>query len=207
MKFFKSFYKNFQNRFSHNSKSTSKLLVILFFALPFLPILPYDKKGDSFYLFGINQIEGSVDNFYETGIFTVFFNRDIATSQNPNKYNKGRAFYDLDKLYDDHLVPSGQRDYLIKEGVDKELASCISIRDMFYYDYFLEINKNKLINKYQPSPVPIVWFIRSALVRTVLDEISSHELTEDQFQKFNSKCSKYGKMFLPENYQKGDFSY
>ena len=205
MKYFKSLYKNFQNRFSHHSKSTSKLLVILLFSLPFLPILPYEKKGDSLYLFGM--IEGSVDNFYETGIFTLFFNRDIATSRNSNKYSKGRAFYDLDKLYEDHLLPSGQRDYLIKEGLEKELASCISIRDMFYYDYFLEINKNKLTNKYQPSPVPIVWFIRSALVRTVLDEISSPELTEDQFQKFNSKCSKYGKMFLPKNYQKGDFSY
>jgi len=205
MKFFKSLYKNFQTRFSHNPKSTSKLLVILCFALPFLPILPYDKKGDSFYLFGV--FEGSTDNFYETGIFTEFFNTNIVTSENPNKYNQGRALYDLGKLYDDNLLPSGQRDYLIKEGVDEELASCITIRDMFYYDYFIEINKNKIINKYHPSPVPIVWFIRSALVRTVLDEISSHELTEDQFQKFNAKCSKYGKIFLPKNYQKGDFSY
>ena len=33
------------------------------------------------------------------------------------------------------------------------------------------------------------------------------DLTEEQFKKFNEKCSKYGKLFLPKNYQKGDFSY
>ena len=82
-----------------------------------------------------------------------------------------------------------------------------NLKELFGYSNKLNQNKNKLTNKYQPSPVPIVWFIRSALVRTVLDEISSPELTEDQFQKFNSKCSKYGKMFLQKNYQKGDFSY
>ena len=201
MKLLKNFYNKFQNRFK--TKSKSKLITLFLFALPFLPIFPYVRNSESIFLFGF--IEGSVDNFYETGI-SEFFNSNVVPSEKSSKYEQGRAFYDLNKLYEDP-VPSGQRDYLIKEGFDKELASCISIRDIFYNDYYLEINKNKMMNRYTPSPVPLVWFIRSALVRTVLDEISSPELTEDQFQKFNAKCSKYGKMFLPKNYKKGDFSY
>ena len=202
MKLLKNFYKKFQNTFK--TKSKSKLITLFLFALPFLPIFPYVRNGESIFLFGF--IEGSVDNFYETGIFTEFFNSSMVPSENSSKYEKGRAFYDLNKLFEDPF-PSGQRDYLIKEGFDKELASCISIRDLFYNDYYLEINKNKMMNRYTPSPVPLVWFIRSALVRTALDEISSPELTEEQFKKFNAKCSKYGKLFLPKNYQKGDFSY
>ena len=201
MKLLKNFYKKFQNTFK--TKSKSKLITLFLFALPFLPIFPYVRNSESIFLFGF--IEGSVDNFYETGI-SEFFNSNVVPSEKSSKYEQGRAFYDLNKLYEDP-VPSGQRDYLIKEGFDKELASCISIRDIFYNDYYLEINKNKMMNRYTPSPVPLVWFIRSALVRTVLDEISSHELTEEQFKKFNAKCSKYGKLFLPKNYQKGDFSY
>lgn len=201
MKLIKNFYSKFQNRFK--TKSKSKLITLFLFALPFLPIFPYVRNSESIFLFGF--IEGSVDNFYETGI-SEFFNSNVVPSENSSKYEQGRAFYDLNKLYED-TVPSGQRDYLIKEGFDKELASCISIRDLFYNDYYLEINKNKMMNRYTPSPVPLVWFIRSALVRTVLDEISSPELTEEQFKKFNAKCSKYGKLFLPKNYQKGDFSY
>ena len=202
MKLLKNFYNKFQKKFK--TKSKSKLITLFLFALPFLPIFPYVRNSESIFLFGF--IEGSVDNFYETGIFTEFFNSNIVPSENSSKYKQGRAFYDLNKLYEDP-IPSGQKDYLIKEGFDKELASCISMRDFFYNDYYFQINKNKMMNRYTPSPVPLVWFIRSALVRTVLEEISSLELTEEQFKKFNAKCSKYGKLFLPKNYQKGDFSY
>ena len=203
MKLLKNFYKKFQNTFK--TKSKSKLITLFLFALPFLPIFPYIRNGESIFLFGF--LEGSVDNFYETGILSQTFSENIVRSKKLTKYEQGRALYDLNKLVEESILPSGQRDYLINEGFDKELASCISIRDIFYYDYYYEINRNKILNRYTPSPVPFVWFVRSAIVRTILDEISTPYLTEEQFKKFNEKCSNYGKLFLPKNYQKGDFSY
>ena len=53
--------------------------------------------------------------------------------------------------------------------------------------------------------LPIVLLIGLTLL-FMTDGIPSW-LKQLRFKKFNAKCSKYGKLFLPKNYQKGDFSY
>ena len=63
------------------------------------------------------------------------------------------------------------------------------------------------MNKYVPSPVPIIWFGRSALVRWVLDSVSLPAVNSETYQELNNKCSKYKNIFPPKDYLKGDFSF
>ena len=205
MRLFRGFYKIFQNRFSSYSKSTSKVLAFLLFALPFLPILPYDKKGDSFYLFGV--IEGSVDNFYEIG-FGIFENNEEDFLKNPSKFDEGRALFDLAKL-SELPIPAvvEHKNYLIEKGFSKDLAFCISMRDFLFNDYFYQIEARKSILKYQPSPVPIVWFIRSALVSWTLDSITIPAVDINMYEKLSNRCSKYENIFPPKGYLNNDFTF
>ena len=196
MKYFKSLYKNFQNRFSQHSKSTSKLLVILLFSLPFLPILPYEKKGDSLYLFGM--IEGSVDNFYEIG-FSTFGNNEEDLLKNPSKFDEGRALFDLAKL-SEKPIPNAvkHKNHLMEKGLSKDRAFCISMRDFLFNDYFYQIEAAKIIHKYEPSPVPIVWFVRSALVGWTLDAIRIPAVDIKMYEQLSKRCSKYENIFPPK---------
>ena len=205
MRLFRRFYKIFQNRFSSNSKSTSKVLAFLLFALPFLPILPYDKKGDSFYLFSV--IEGSVDNFYEIGI-GIFGNNEEDSSKNPSKFAEGKALFDLAKLSELPIPsPVKHKKYLMEQGLSNDLAYCISIRDFLLNDYFYQIEFRKSILKYQPSPVPIVWFVRSALVSWVLDTVNTPAVDMNFYEKLSNKCSKYKNIFPPKGYLNNDFTF
>ena len=201
MKLLKNFYNKFQNRFK--TKSKSKLITLFLFALPFLPIFPYVRNSESIFLFGF--IEGSVDNFYEMGL-TAF--NDESFLDNPSEYDKGKALYDLALELKDPLPdPTEHKNYLLEKGMDKGLASCISLRDMFYVDYYQAIEYRRIMNKYVPSPVPIIWFGRSALVRWVLDSVSLPAVNSETYQELNNKCSKYKNIFPPKDYLKGDFSF
>ena len=205
MKYFKNFYKNFQSRFSSDSKSSYKLLAFLLFALPFLPILPYDKKGDSFYLFGV--IEGSVDNFYEIG-FGTFGSNEVDLLKNPSKFDEGRALFELTKLSEKPIPDAVKhKNHLMEKGLSKDRAFCISMRDFLFNDYFYQIEATKSIHKYKPSPVPIVWFVRSALVGWTLDAIRIPAVDIKMYEQLSKRCSKYENIFPPKGYLNNDFSF
>lgn len=203
MKLLKNFYNKLKNRFK--TKSKSKLITLFLFALPFLPIFPYVRNSESIFLFGF--IEGSVDNFYETGVLGEIFKTGFLSSDNPSKYDQGTSFYDLALLSEKPIPsPSKQEIYLIEKGLDKELAKCIATRDFFYVNYFYDVEFKRELIKYPPSPVPVIWFSRS-IVRWVLDSVTLPEIDFENYQKLNDKCSKYRNILPPKNYLEGDFSF
>ena len=83
------------------------------------------------------------------------------------------------------------KNYLIEKGLSRYLAFCISIRDFLFNYYFFQIEARKSILKYQPSPVPTVWFVRSALESWTLDSISIPAVDMHIYEKLSNRCSKY----------------
>ena len=204
MKLLKDFYNKFQNRFK--TKSKSKLITLFLFALPFLPIFPYVRNSESIFLFGF--IEGSVDNFYEIVGYDIFSNNEEDLLENSTKFDEGRALFDLAKLSEKPIPPIVEhKNYLIEKGLSKDLAFCISMRDFLFYDYFYQIETTKSIHKYEPSPVPIVWFVRSALVSWFLDAVRTPDADIVVYEKLSERCSKYKNIFPPKGYLNNDFTF
>jgi len=207
MRFLKKLQKKFQNRFTSNlnAKSKSNIIAVILFALPFLPIIPYSRTNDAIYLFGI--IEGSTDNFYEIG-FSLFGNLEEDILKNPSKFDEGRALFDLAKISEKPFPNLGKhKNYLMKKGLNNDLAFCISMRDFLFNDYFFQIESTKIIRKYEPSPVPIVWFVRSAYVGSILDAIRIPAVDMKTYKKLSNRCSKYENIFPPKGYLNNDFSF
>ena len=207
MRFLKELQKKFQNRFNSNlnAKSKSNIIAVILFALPFLPIIPYSRTNDAIYLFGI--IEGSTDNFYEIGL-NLFGNNEEDLLKNPSKFDEGRALFDLAKLSEEPIPnPGKHKNHLMEKGLSKDRAFCISMRDFLFNDYFYQIEATKSIYKYKPSPVPIVWFIRSAYVGWILDAIRIPAVDMKMYQKLSNRCSKYKNIFPPKGYLNNDFSF
>ena len=206
MKFLKQLQKKFQNRFNSNLnlKSKSHIVAAILFALPFLPIIPYLRTNDAIYLFGV--IEGSTDNFYEIPLGIL---EKEPSYESPSKFDEGRALFDLGKLANDYDLhnPTKHKKYLIKEGMSEEIASCISMRDFLFIDYFFQIENAIIKMKWKPSPVPIVWFIRSSLLSWVLDAVSIPASDFEFYEKLSKKCSKYENIFPPKGILKEDFSF
>ena len=207
MKFLKQLQKKFQNRFNSNLnlKSKSHIVAAILFALPFLPIIPYLRTNDAIYLFGV--IEGKVDNFYEVGL-GLFSNNEVDYLKNPSKFDERGALFDLAKI-SEQTIPDAvkHKNYLIEKGLNKDQAYCISMRDFLFNDYFYQIEATKSIHKYKPSPVPVVWFVRSALVGWFLDEIRIPAVDIKMYKKLSDKCSKYKNIFPPKGYLNDDFSF
>tara|TARA_Y100000589_G_scaffold179025_1_gene169540 strand:- start:2137 stop:2778 length:642 start_codon:yes stop_codon:yes gene_type:complete len=208
MKFLKKLQKKFQNRFHSfvDEKSKSKVIAFILFALPFLPIIPYSRTDNAIYLFGV--LEGSADNFYDLGINIL--NKDVKdVLNNPSKFDEGRALFELIKLIG-KPIPSAEKhkNYLIKKGLSKDLAFCISLRDALFYDYIYQNIFTKSINKYKPSPVPIVWFFRSALISGFLLELNERDDVDMKlFGKLDKRCNKYKNIIPPKKYFNNEFSF
>lgn len=203
----KKLQKKFQNRFNSNlnEKSKSNIVAVILFTLPFLPIIPYSRTNDAIYLFGI--IEGSTDNFYEIGLNLIGNNKKDLLN-NPSKFDKGRALFDLAKL-SEKPIPNAvkHKNHLMEKGLSKDRAFCISMRDFLFNDYFYQIEAAKIIHKYEPSPVPIVWFVRSAYVSWILDAVRIPAIDMKMYQKLSNRCSKYENIFPPKGYLNNDFSF
>ena len=149
-------------------------------------------------------MEASVDNFYFIGGNLL----DEEFKEEDSDWTEGGSINDLVKLMEESIPNTQkQKEYLMNQGSSEEFANCIILRDLFIYNYFWEHEMRYLLNKYPPSPVPIVWIVRSAM-KEVLNYIATPSVRYKDFNKLIvEKCSKFQNMAPPKGYLEGDFSY
>ena len=142
--------------------------------------------------------EASVNNFYFIGFDNFFENHEIKPED---------PLYDISKLLEKPIPNTTKhKEYLINQGASEELAKCIIIRDLFLNNYFIDNEMKILLNKYPPSPVPVIWITR-IIFKYLLDLISTTSIRYDNFNKLIENCSKFENMGPPSGYLEGDFSY
>ena len=179
-----------------------KIFPYLFLFISFLPILPYEKKEGK--LISVLGKEASVENFYELGIKSLDSLIGFNTRKESYIPKEGEAFYELYKFVQKHPIPVGQRQFLQSKGYEKQLISCLVLRDMFLFSYFFDSETRYLLDNYPTSPVPTIW-----LVRLIIKEVISQNIYPyARFKDINSmieKCSKYGDRFMQPGYLQDKF--
>ena len=173
-----------------------KIVPAILIFLAFLPVLPHEKKNGK--LNSVIGFEASVNNFYFIGFDNFFENHEIKPED---------SLYDLTKLVETPIPNTTKhKEYLINQGASEELAKCIIIRDLFLNNYFIDNEMKILLNKYPPSPVPVIWITR-IIFKYLLDLISTTSIRYDNFNKLIENCSKFENMGPPTGYLEGDFSF
>ena len=93
-----------------------------------------------------------------------------------------------------------------KQNSEKEIATIIE-KAKTETENNIQIENAIIKMKWKPSPVPIVWFIRSSLFSWVLDAVSIPASDFEFYEKLSKKCSKYENIFPPKGILKEDFSF
>ena len=173
-----------------------KIVHAILIILAFLPVLSHEKKNGK--LNSVIGFEASVNNFYLIGFENLSENHEIKPED---------PFYDFSKLLETPIPNTiKHKEYLINQGASEELAKCIITRDSFLNNYFIDNEMKILLNKYPPSPVPVIWVTR-IIFKYWLDLISTTSIRYDDFNKLIENCSKFENMGPPSGYLEGDFSY
>ena len=160
---------------------TLKLLPLFVLVLAFLPILTYEKKDGK--LHSVLGFEASNNNFYNLS---------------PDKELSQIAEYNID--YD------SQKNYLLDEGFSKKKANCIITRDLITSETYYYVELSKALDKYAPSPVPLIWLTRT-IIKDIFKQISIIDVSFETFDTFKEKCKEFGELVPPPGYLKNKFNY
>jgi len=160
---------------------TSELLLLIFLALGFLPILPYEKKDGK--LISVLGIEASNNNFYNL---------------NPDKK--------IAQIADLNIDYAAQKKYLLERGYSKKKAECILKRDFLTFEAHYSAELNKALDKYAVSPVPFIWLSKT-VINDVYKRISVIDISLKSFDEFTEKCKEFGNLVPPPGYLGNKFNY
>ena len=198
----RSFFSKFKFKWWSWELDSVKLVPALLILLACLPVLPYERKEGK--LVSVLGMEASVDNFYFIGFGNLL---DEEFKEEDSDWTEGGSLNDLVKLSEEPIPNTQkQKEHLMNQGSSEEFAKCIIMRDLFIYSYFFDKEVRYLLNKYPPSPVPIVWIARSAM-KEVLDYTYTPYVRYKDFNKLIEICSEFQNIAPPKGYLEGDFRY
>lgn len=190
---------------SSNPPSVFAWIINIFVVCMFIPILPWEVKGDKIIVLGI--FEGNTTNIYSIADLSLFSlnssaddsisnqGTDLVDSGNPIR--KGDYLYDLVKYVDQGFNFPDKNEFIEEGeilGYSKGELECIWGKEFHRYLVSDQLKLGKLLEESAPSPVPIVWMYRS-LIGTVLGLISEPEYDEKAIIKKSCKGSELIKIF------------
>tara|TARA_B100001778_G_C18180439_1_gene446670 strand:+ start:32 stop:586 length:555 start_codon:yes stop_codon:yes gene_type:complete len=162
---------------------TAELLLLVFLALGFLPILPYEKKDGK--LISVLGIEASNNNFY-----------------NLNPYEDKK----ISQIVDFNIDYAAHKNYLLDRGYSKKKAECILKRDFLTFEAHYSIELNKALDKYAVSPVPFIWLTKT-IINDAYKRAGVIDISFESFDKFTEKCKEFGDLVPPPGYLNNKFNY